>query len=99
MTASVVAQIKDQLEPALGRLIAELSEREEPVSEVFFRNLEVLLRRAGSEEDLILFSMELSTCAFVGLDYGPRSALSIDEFLALAESISHAMSVGPDTTH
>ena len=96
---SVTDQIKAQLAPALQTLVAKLSEREEPVSELFFRNLASMLDRAQSEEDLILFSMELSTCAFVGLDYGMQSASDIDGFLALAEGISHTMSVGPDTPH
>lgn len=99
MSLSIEQQIKAQLEPALKALVEEVSEREEPVTEVFFRNLLGLLERASSEEDLLLFSMELSTCAFVGLDYGFESAASIDGLLALAEGISHAMTADPGSSH
>lgn len=99
MSNSVVPQITKQLTPLLTTLIANLVARDEPLSAVFFSNLRYALDRADSEEDLIMFSLELSQCAFVGLDYGVESATEIDRFLALAESISHAMSAQPGNAH
>lgn len=99
MSDPVVPQITKQLAPVLSTLIASLVRRDEPLSAVFFSNLKHALDRANSEEDLIMFSLELSQCAFVGLDYGVESATEIDRFLALAESISHAMSAQPGNAH
>lgn len=99
MSDSVVPQITEQLSPLLAALIDHLIERDEPVSAVFFSNLRSALDRANSEEDLIMFSLELSQCAFVGLDYGGESAGEIDGFLAVAEAISHAMSAQPGDSH
>ncbi|MCR9277110.1 MAG: hypothetical protein NXH85_03975 [Pseudomonadaceae bacterium] len=99
MTDPLVPQITQQLAPPLRVLIDKLIERDEPLSAVFFSNLRTALDRASSEEDLLMFSLELSQCAFVGLDYGEESAAEIDRFLALAEAISHVMSAQPGTAH
>ncbi len=99
MSDYVVTQISEQLAPELAALIDRLIARDEPLSAVFFSNLRSALDRANTEEDLIMFAMELSQCAFVGLDYGLASASEIDQFLALAEAISHTMSVQPGGLH
>ena len=99
MTDSVTDQIKARLVPELEALIRRLSERDEPLSVAFFSRLLIQLRAASEEADVIAFAIELSTCAFAGLDYSTQSAQEVDDFLASAESIAHAMTAGDDKRH
>ena len=94
-----VQQIKDALRPELLTLVQRLPERSEHLSFAFFMELLGMLDEARSEEDLIGWVVHLSTCAFIGLDYGPESHLEIDAFLALAEQISQTMAGAPGPQH
>ena len=76
-----------------------LGERGEPLSFAFFAELLGLLDEARREEELIGWVVHLSTCAFIGLDYGADSHREIDALLALAERISHTMAGADGPRH
>ena len=96
---NLVEQIRQRLAPQLQTLVTTLTERGELSSAAFFGSLLQRLAVARSEEDLLEFTFELSSCAFVGLDYSPLSAQDVDAFLASAEQIAHAMTADDGDAH
>ena len=97
--ASPTAQIRGLLRPPLLALLQSLSNRGEDRAVTFFLELLEMLDGAESEEDLIGCMVQLSTCAFVGLDPQPESSMEIDQFLAIAEQISATMAVDSSGAH
>ena len=65
----------------------------------FFTNLLAILNSAQAEEELLGFFIELSSTAFVGLQFDEDSAARIDHILAYSMEIAETFSVGTESPH
>ena len=88
-----------QLAPLLADLIDELDAEGQVLERSFFtlRLVEVNQMREGAE--LLGLFLELSTTAFQGFSFTAGQAQQIDHLLAVAESISFALSASSDQAH
>ena len=94
-----VARVQSQLRPKMERLIEYLNDQHEIMASAFFANLTVQLLQAQSEEDLLAWCIELSTIAFVGIQYDDVSWALADEILAEAEQISLTFTANNQRPH
>ena len=54
---------------------------------------------AQSEEDLLMFSVELSKAAFLGFQYDETAWQLIDDLLAHAQQLAHTLSAAGNDYH
>ena len=88
-----------QLTPLLAEVIDLLDEEAQVLERSFFtlRLVEANQMREGS--DLLSLFLELSTTAFQGFSFSADQAEQIDQLLAVAESISFALSASTGDAH
>lgn len=84
-------QIRSQLEPLFKVVLDELAEGGDSLAFAFFAERMGELNTAEGEEDVINMFINLSQAAFLGFQYTEQSWAKVDDLLAQAESVSHAM--------
>ncbi len=94
-----IAEVQALIRPKLERLIEYLADQHESMASAFFTNLLIQLVQARSETDLLGWCIELSTTAFVGIQFDPVSWALTDEILADAERISMTFSASDSVPH
>mgnify|MGYP003318622171 FL=1 len=94
-----VIQISAELKPKFETLISYLEESQQVAASAFFTDLLVKLIAVKEEEHLLGLFMELSTTAFVGLEFDDFSAQLIDEILLHAQEVSATFAVDSSQTH
>jgi len=82
-----VEQTVDDLTKRIDAVLMALGDLE-PAASVFFLELRHALSEARDEADLINSFIALSTTAFQGFEFPPRSLAAIDQLLADAERIA-----------
>lgn len=93
---NAVEQTVADLTMRIDAVLAAIGELD-PTASVFFLKLRRSLVAARDEVDLINTFIVLSTTAFQGFDFPPRSLVVIDELLADAERIAFTFTAGGET--
>ena len=93
---SAVESVKADLLPKLGDLLTHLLETEQAEAANFFSKVFHDLNAVNGEEQLLEVFIELSTTAFLGIDFDDPALALIDEVLLHAEQVAAAFSA--DTT-
>jgi hypothetical protein len=89
---NAVESVKADLLPKLGDLLTHLLDTEQAEAASFFSRVYHALNGVSGEEQLLEVFIELSTTAFLGIDFdGPALAL-IDDVLLHAEQVAAAFS-------
>ena len=98
-----MSTLKDTRDVVEGELIPLLDElcrlTDTPAARdqyAFFSGIREGLRRVNEPDDMAGPFMELSTSAFRGFLFAPETALVLDHALALAQSLSMALSASSD---
>ena len=95
-----VIQVSQELKPKFEELISYLDDSQQVAASAFFTDLLVkLLAVKEEEEQLLSLFMELSTTAFIGLEFDDFSAQLIDEILLHAQEVSATFAVDSSQTH
>ena len=94
-----VEQVTQELKPKFEKLIGYLEETNQIASTAFFTNLLATLATVQEEEQLLSLFMELSTTAFVGLEFDDIAAHLIDDILLHAQEISSTFAIDATQTH
>ena len=94
-----IKQVSEALKPKFEELISYLDESQQVAASVFFTGLLVKLIAVKEEEHLLSLFMELSTTAFIGLEFDDFSAQLIDEILLHAQEVSATFAVDFSQTH
>ena len=94
-----ITDARNQLDPLLEALAAQLGEEGQSTQQAFFNRIRTSIQRAQDEVDLAGPFMELSTTAFVGFEFSPNAAVLIDRILEKAETIADSFSNTDDTSH
>lgn len=99
MMETVIAQMKNQIDPLFVRVIDILDSHDNAFPMAFFTQLRIALGNAEDEADVIAMFFELSSAAFQGFVLGPQEAAAVDDLLAACENVSHAMTAGDQSAH
>lgn len=94
-----ITDARNQLDPLLGALAAQLGEEGQATQQSFFNRIRASIQHAQDEVDLAGPFMELSTTAFVGFEFSPDAAVLIDRILEKAETIADSFSNTDDASH
>lgn len=94
-----VDDVKSALRPKFFELIEYLDQTEQTAACAFFTNLLTILNAATHEEELLGFFIELSSTAFVGLQFDQEAADRIDHILAYSMEIAETFSVPAHAPH
>ena len=94
-----IKQVSEALKPKFEELISYLDESQQVAASAFFTGLLVKLIAVKEEEHLLSLFMELSTTAFIGLEFDDFSVQLIDEILLHAEEVSATFAVDSSQTH
>ena len=94
-----VEDVKQALAPKFIELIEYLDQTDQVAACAFFANLLAILHSAQAEEELLGFFIELSSTAFVGLQFDEPSAARIDHILAYSMEIAETFSVSMENPH
>ena len=92
-------QVSEALKPKFEELISYLDESQQVAASAFFTGLLVKLIAVRQEEELLSLFMELSTTAFIGLEFDDFSAQLIDDILLHAQEVSATFAVDSSQTH
>ena len=92
--AIVTEEIVEPVKELCEYFVAENSQDEF----AFFANVLFMLKDPGSEVAVLEAVLELSKCAFVGLNFSPIAQVQIDSILERAITLSHTMSA-PGTSN
>jgi hypothetical protein len=94
-----VETVKADLRPQFEHLIDYLGKTDQVAAAGFFTQLLVTLISVKEEEDLLGFFIELSTTAFVGLQFDDTAATMIDAVLEHAQQVAKTFSVSAANPH
>ncbi len=94
-----IKQVSEALKPKFEELISYLDETQQIAASAFFTGILVKLIAVKEEEHLLSLFMELSTTAFIGLEFDDFSAQLIDEILLHAQEVSATFAVDSSQTH
>ena len=94
-----VIQVSQELKPKFEELISYLDDSQQVAASAFFTDLLIKLIAVKEEEELLSLFMELSTTAFIGLEFDDFSAQLIDEILLHAQEVSATFAVDSSQTH
>ena len=92
-------QVSEALKPKFEELISYLDDNQQVAASAFFTGLLVKLIAVREEEELLSLFMELSTTAFIGLEFYDFSAQLIDDILLHAQEVSATFAVDSSQTH
>ena len=84
--------VRNELRPQLEDLLTHLGNTEQIAAAAFFAQILMGLNKAEREEQLLELFIELSTTAFLGLEFDAAALTMIDDLLANAELIAQAFS-------
>ena len=95
-----VKQVSEALKPKFEELISYLDDSQQVAASAFFTGLLVKLIAVKEEEEhLLSLFMELSTTAFIGLEFDDFSVQLIDDILLHAQEVSATFAVDSSQTH
>ncbi len=84
--------VRNELRPQLEDLLTHLGNTEQIAAAAFFAQILMGLNKVEREEQLLELFIELSTTAFLGLEFDAAALTMIDDLLANAELIAQAFS-------
>ena len=84
--------VRNELRPQLEDLLTHLGNTEQIAAAAFFTQILMGLNKVEREEQLLELFIELSTTAFLGLQFDAAALTMIDDLLANAELIAQAFS-------
>lgn len=84
--------VRNELRPQLEDLLTHLGNTEQIAAAAFFTQILMGLNKVEREEQLLELFIELSTTAFLGLEFDAAALTMIDDLLANAELIAQAFS-------
>ncbi len=100
---SALKETRDVVEGDLLPLIDELCRLTDAFGDAdqhaFFSGIREGLKRVEEPDDMAGPFMELSTSAFRGFAFAPEVALLLDHALAVAQSLSMALSASSEASH
>ncbi len=94
-----VKQVSEALKPKFEELISYLEDSQQVAASAFFTGLLVKLIAVQEEEHLLSLFMELSTTAFIGLEFDDFSVRLIDDILLHAQEVSATFAADSSQTH
>ena len=89
---NAIETVKADLLPKLGDLLSHLLETEQAEAASFFSKVFHDLSASNSEEQLLEVFIELSTTAFLGIEFDTPALALIDDVLMHAEQVAATFS-------
>ena len=89
---NAIETVKADLLPKLGDLLSHLLETEQAEAASFFSKVFHNLSASNSEEQLLEVFIELSTTAFLGIEFDTPALALIDDVLMHAEQVAATFS-------
>ena len=89
---NAIETVKADLLPKLGDLLSHLLETEQAEAASFFSKVVHDLSASNSEEQLLEVFIELSTTAFLGIEFDTPALALIDDVLMHAEQVAATFS-------
>ena len=89
---NAVDSVKSDLLPKLGDLLTHLLDTEQAEAAAFFSRVFYDLNAVTGEEQLLEVFIELSTTAFLGIDFDNAALALIDDVLMHAEQVAATFS-------
>jgi len=95
----VAAAQQQQLRPKLDALLTALDGDTDIQALTFFTTALLSLQQATDPADIGELFVQLSTTAFLGFEFSAHQAILVDDLLAEAEQIAHALSADNEQPH
>lgn len=99
MQSDLVDDFRSELRPRLYEVLKYLGDQSDPMAFSWYVDLMAQLDSATCEEDLLMFSVELSKAAFLGFQYDETAWRLIDDLLAHAQQLAHTLSAAGSDYH
>ncbi|MEM6707507.1 MAG: hypothetical protein AAF648_01855 [Pseudomonadota bacterium] len=95
----IVEAAQAQLKPLFEALLERFKDDGALYEMSFFAVQYDALNRATDDVSIAELFMQLSSVAFLGFQFTPQQAVMVDELLAKAEQMAHALSADDDQAH